>query len=69
MIKIYSNDSHLALKFLKNPKANIHNVLIIPGDFNIRDNDWDLSYPFHSSYSNILIEIADSFDIILSLAI
>ena len=33
------------------------------GDFNIRDNDCDLSYPYHSIYIDIFHEIADSFNI------
>jgi len=36
------------------------------GDFNIRDSLWDPSFPFHSSISNDLIMIADSFDLALS---
>ena len=36
------------------------------GDFNIRDTLWDLSFPFHSSISDDLIMIADSFNLILS---
>jgi len=36
------------------------------GDFNIRDNLWDLSFPFHSSASDDLLMIADSFDLALS---
>ena len=36
------------------------------GDFNIRDSLWDPSFPFHSSISNDLIIIADSFDLSLS---
>ena len=36
------------------------------GDFNIRDSLWDLLFPFHSSISNDLIMIADSFDFVLS---
>jgi len=36
------------------------------GDFNIRDNDWDLTYPYHSVYSNVLMEVANSFDLKLS---
>jgi len=36
------------------------------GDFNIRDSLWDLSFPFHSSISDNLIMIADSFDLALS---
>ena len=39
MINIYSNDSQLALKYLKSTKANIHNVLVMTGNFNIRDSD------------------------------
>ena len=36
------------------------------GDFNIRDNDWDLTYPYHSVYSNVLMEVVNSFDLKLS---
>ena len=35
------------------------------GDFNIRDNLWDPSFPFHSSISDDLIMVADSFDLSL----
>jgi len=69
MINIYSDNNHSALKYLKDTEANIHNVLIIAGNFNISDSDWDSSYPFYSSYSNILVEIVDSFNLILSSAI
>ena len=36
------------------------------GDFNIRDRDWDPEYLFHSFYSDILIDIANSFNLSLS---
>jgi len=36
------------------------------GDFNIRDSLWDPSFPFHSSISDDLIMIADSFELSLS---
>jgi len=36
------------------------------GDFNIRDSLWDLSFLFHSSISDDLIIIADSFNLALS---
>ena len=36
------------------------------GDFNIHDNLWDPSFQFHSSSSNDLIMIVDSFDLALS---
>jgi len=56
----------LALKYLKDTEVNISNVLLMMGDFNIRDSLWDSSFPFHSSTSNDLIMIADSFDLSLS---
>ena len=35
-------------------------------DFNIRDNDWNLLYPYHSTYMNTLREIANIFSLELS---
>ena len=65
IINIYSDSSHLALKYLKDTEVNISNVLLMTGDFNIRDSLWDLTFPFHSSISDDLIMIADSFDLSL----
>jgi len=56
----------MALKYLKDIKVNIDNVLIMTGDFNIRDSLWDLFFPHHSSISNNLMIIADSFNLTLS---
>ena len=36
------------------------------GDFNIRDSDWDLSFPHHSVHADLLLEIAESFNLELS---
>ena len=66
ILNVYSDSSHLALKYLKDTEVNINNVLLIPGNFNIRDCLWDLSFPFHSSISDNLIMVADSFDLSLS---
>ena len=38
MLNVYSNSSQLALKYLKDTKASIHNDIIMTGDFNIRDS-------------------------------
>ena len=65
-MNIYSDSSHAALKYLKNTEVNINNVLLMTGDFNIRDNIWDPSFSFHSSISDDLIMVADSFDLSLS---
>lgn len=66
MINIYSDISQTVLKYLKNTEANIHNALVMAGNFNIRDSSWDPSFPFHSAYSDLLIDIVDSLDICLS---
>jgi len=65
-MNVYSDSSHSALKYLKDTEININNVLLMTGDFNIRDSLWDLSFPFHSSISDDLIIIADSFNLALS---
>ena len=66
IMNIYSDSSHTALKYLKDTEVNIENVLFITGDFNIRDSLQDFSFPFHSSVSDNLIIIADSFNLSLS---
>ena len=38
ILNIYSDSSHSALKYLKNTEVNINNVLLMTGDFNIRDS-------------------------------
>jgi len=63
LINIYSDASQSALKYLKDTEVNLSNVLIMMGDFNIRDSLWDPAFPHHSSHSDTLFEIADSFQI------
>ena len=38
ILNIYSDSSHSALKYLKDTEANINNVVLMTGDFNIRDS-------------------------------
>ena len=64
-INIYS-DQQYVLKYLKNTKINLNNILIITEDFNIRNNDWDPSYPHHSTYTDMFKEMTDSFNLELS---
>ena len=66
IMNIYSDSSHTALKYLKDTEVNIENVLLMTGDFNIRDSLWDPAFPFHSSVSDDLIIIANSFNLSLS---
>jgi len=67
IMNVYSDSSHLALKYLKDTEVNINNLLIMTRDFNIRDSLWNLSFPHHSSISDNLIIIADSFNLDLSI--
>jgi len=61
ILNIYSDSSQSALKYLKDTESSIHNVIIMTGDFTIRDCRWDHYYPFHSIHSDSLFDIADSF--------
>ena len=54
------------MKYLKNTKVNINNILIITGDFNIRNSIWDPDFPHHLLYKDILFEVANSFQLDLS---
>ena len=66
LINIYSDSSQTTLKYLKDTKANISNILILAGDFNIRNSSYDFSFPYHSVYSDLLNNIADSMDLFRS---
>ena len=66
-MNIYSDASHSTLKYLKNTEMNINNLLIMTSNFNIRDWLWDLSFPHHSSISDDLFMLADSFNLDLLL--
>jgi len=68
ILNVYSDSSHTALKYLKDTEVNIDNVLIMTGDFNIRDHLWDPTFPHHSTISDDLFIIADSFNLSLSTA-
>ena len=66
ILNIYSNSSHTALKYLKDTKVNIGNILIMTGDFNIRDHLWNPLFPHHSTISDDLFIIVNSFNLFLS---
>jgi len=66
LINIYSDSSQTALKYLKNTETNINNVLIMTGDFNIRNNSWNSLFPHHSSYCSTLTDIVNSLNLYIS---
>ena len=63
IMNVYSNLSHSALKYLMDTEVNISNLLVMTGDFNIRDSIWDPSFLYYSSISDNLMIIADSFNL------
>ena len=65
-MNIYLDSSYSALKYLKNTEVNILNLLIMTGDFNIRDSIWNPSFPHHLAISDDLMIIADSSNLDLS---
>ena len=56
----------MALKYLKDTEVNTDNILVMTGDFNIRNSLWNTFFLHHSSISDDLIIIADSFNLALS---
>ena len=57
MVNVYSDSFQSPLKYLKDTETNIHNIIIMMGDFNIRDSIWNSNFSFHSSHSVILFLI------------
>ena len=66
-MNVYLDLSHTALKYLKDIEVNINNVLVMTGDFNIKDSLWDPSFLHHSAISDNLLIIADSYNLALSM--
>jgi len=62
-MNVYSDSSHTALKYLKDTEVNLSNLLIMAGDFNIRDSFWDPAFPHHSHLCDDLLIVANSFNL------
>jgi len=67
LMNVYSDSSHSTLKYLKDTEVDLCNLLIMTGNFNIRDSLWDFSFPHYLSISDNLIILADSLDLSLSI--
>ena len=52
IINIYSDNQQIVLKYLKDIEVNLNNVLIMIGDFNIKNNNWDPLYPHYSTHAD-----------------
>jgi len=67
IINVYSDSNQTALGVLCNNIRNIGTTIMMAGDFNIRDSDWDPSYHHHHTQTNDLMIITDSLGLELSL--
>ena len=63
IMNVYSDSSHTTLKYLKNTEVNLSNLIIMAGDFNIRNSIWNLVFPHHSTFSDNLMIVANSFNL------
>jgi len=63
IINVYSDNQQFILKYLRDTEINLNNILIITGDFNIRDHDWNPSYLHYSIHEDTLREIVDSLNL------
>jgi len=57
----------MALQVLQQNITNMDNTIILTGDFNIRDSNWNPNFRHHSSYTDDLITITDSLSLEMSL--
>jgi len=61
LINVYLDEHQYVLEVLQDTPSALNNVLLMMGDFNIKDNDWDPSFPHYSLHSDDLLTIANSF--------
>jgi len=66
IINVYSNDNQNALQVLNCNIIDLNDTVVMTGDFNIRDNDWDPNYPYHSIHTKDLFTLAESLGLDLS---
>jgi len=63
---VYSDSNQTAIHLLHNNIADLGKTVIMTGDFNIRDSNWDPYYHHHSAHTEDLTAIADSLGLELS---
>jgi len=62
-MNVYSDSSYTILKYLKDTEVNLLDLLIMAGDFNIRDSFWDPAFPHYSYLCDNLLIVANSFNL------
>ena len=60
IINVYLDNNQTALHVLQNNIRNIRNTIVITGNFNIRDYNWNPNYLHYSTHIEVLNLVADS---------
>ena len=68
-MNVYSDNLHTAVDLLSRKALNIHNLLYIGRDFNIRDTEWDSSVLLHPVAGQSLRDLTDSYSLVCSLPV
>jgi len=66
IINVYSDSNQTAIQILRDNIRNIGNTIVMTGDFNIRDSDWDPNVHYHLIHTEDLMFIADCLDLELA---
>jgi len=66
IINVYSDSNQTAIQILRDNIRNIGNMIVITGDFNIRDSDWDPNVHYHLIHIEDLMFIADCLNVELA---
>ena len=66
IINVYSDSNQIAIQALCDCIRDIRNMIVMTGDFNIRDSDWDPNFYYYSVHSEDLLSVSDSLGLELS---
>jgi len=66
IINVYSDSNQTVIQVLCNNTRNIGNTVVMTGDFNIRNSDWDPNVQYHLIHTEDLMSITDSLDLELA---
>ena len=69
VINIYSDDNQSTLHALNQNIVDLNDTVVMTGDFNIRNNDWDPNYLHYSAHTEDLFTLVESLGLDLSLPI
>ena len=66
IINVYSDFNQTALHALRDITTYLEKTILMTGDFNLRDNNWDPNFPHHLAHTKDLMTIANSLNLELS---